>query len=376
VLSKNVNSTWAKNRVSVEPVQKLVSCGPSKAPLGVMVVGAGDIARYYFEYCMQDERSRLVAVADPDPAARRRAEQQYTVEQVVEDYREVLRQNDIDVVIVCTPHYLHYPVVMDALRMGKNVICEKPIANTVAEADEMIDFAQACGKKLFVTLNSRFQKRTAKIYEVLSSGSLGKIFMARAAYLGYELTRMADPDHWKGDLEKAGGGVLLDGGYHVIDLMNSFLGAAKHVQALGGRFVITAPNKGEDNIFVLIEYECGAIADIQVSFTACNAGCYREATLMIDIDLYGTQGSLRYDYNWDTVQARERMELLYPEKGRQNVDLKGNAGLNCYRHFFDCLRNDTEPMVTALDARNTSAVVEAAYESMRTGKKTAVSWRP
>lgn len=343
--------------------------------LGVMIIGVGDISKCYFSHCRRDERTRLIAAADPAPKARKWAMDNYNVNLAVADYREALGRDDIDVVIVCTPHNLHHPIVMDALRAGKDVICEKPISVSVAQADEMIDFAAKCGRKLLVTLNSQFPPRTFRIKEILSEGKLGKVFMSHAAYLGYEFDRMADPDHWKGDMVKAGGGVLLDGGYHIVDLMNSFMGRARYVQALGGKFVVQAPNKGEDNISLLIEYEHGAIADLQVSFTVCNAGCRREPTLMIDMDLYGTDGSVRYQYGWDTVKIHESLKLLRPDEPQQNIDLIHNDCPDCYTHFFDCLTDSAAPIVTAIQARNASAVVEAAYESARGGGKVEVDWR-
>ncbi|MDY6913413.1 MAG: Gfo/Idh/MocA family oxidoreductase, partial [Planctomycetota bacterium] len=347
----------------------------SSKQLGVMVVGAGDVSKNYFGHCQRDERTRIVAVADPNHEALRRAEQTYRPDVVAEDYKELLGREDIGVVVVLTPHHLHYPVVMDALKAGKDVICEKPITVSVGQADEMIDFARKCGRKFLVTLNSQFTPRSFKIREILSRKLLGEVFMAHVAYLGYEYARMADPNHWKGDSAKAGGGVLLDGGYHIVDLANSFLGRARYVQAAGGRYVVEAPQKGEDNITLLVEYAGGAVADLQVSFTACNVGCDRAPTLMIDIDLYGADGSLRYGYGWDAVEIREEMELLRPQKGRETIDLSQGDYPDCYSHFFDCLIQDAKPIVTPMHARNALAVVEAAYESMRSGRKIEVNWR-
>ena len=343
--------------------------------LGIMVIGAGAISKNYLDYFSNSDRTKLVAVAEPNPQTREYVKSNYAPTLIVSDYREAINRDDIDIVIVCTPHNLHYPIVIDALENGKHVFCEKPISISVKEADEMIDMAQRCERKLFVSLNMRFTERALKIKQMLDEEVLGRVFMAQSAYLGYEIDRLADPDHWKGDIAKAGGGVLLDGGYHIVDLMNWFFGQAKSVQAAGGQFVIDAPNKGEDNISLLIEYANGIIANLQVSFTVCNTGCHKEPTLILQHNFYGTEGTLFSEYNWDTIKANQYFDLVKPESGRKEV---GFDNVDCpvmCTHFLESLTNNTTPIVSATDARNAMAVVEAAYESICTGQKIAVKWR-
>ena len=340
--------------------------------LGVLPVGTGNVATSYLEYLCQSDRARLVAIADPNAEALQRACATCPCELAVQDYRTVLDRPEIDVVLVCTPHYLHHPVVCDALRAGKDVLSEKPIAINLREADDMIDLAGEKERQFFVSLNMRFEADARHIRQLVQQGDLGRIVWARAAYLGYEIKNFSNPDHWKGDLVKAGGGVLLDGGYHVVDLLNSYFGKAKCVNALGGRLVIETPEKGEDNIALLIEYESGIIADLVASFTTSNVGCDQAPTLMLSMDLSGTEGTLFSGY--DSARLQRHLDVVKPS-GRSEVDLGTVGALNKNDHFFDCLRDHTQPMVTAIDARNATAVVEAAYASMRSGQRTAVDWR-
>lgn len=343
----------------------------AEAP-GVLVVGLGFVAEGYLHYLRDADRARLVAVADPFEPARQRAAEVCSFEAGVDDYREVLERPDVDVVIVCTPHNLHHPVVTDALRAGKDVLCEKPIAVNVAEADEMIDLARDRRRTLLVGLNMRFSGWSWQIDRLLGEGAVGRVVFARASYLGYETKRFNDPNNWKGDLVKAGGGVLLDGGYHVVDLLNWYLGRAKAVQALGGRRVIEPQNKGEDNVGVLIEYENGAFADLFASFTTCNVGCDREPTLFLSMDVSGTEATLLSGY--DSARRHQSLEVVKPV-GRDAIDLAPHGIPDKHDHFFDCIAGRDEPRVTALDGRNATAVVEAAYESIRSGNRVDVDWR-
>ena len=340
--------------------------------LGVFLVGAGNVASGYLEYFRDSVPAALVAIAEPNRDALERACATCPCKFTVEDYRSALDRPEVDVVLVCVPHYLHHPVVCHALRAGKDVLCEKPIAVNLREADEMIDLANQLQRRLLVSLNMRFEADVRKTTELIRQNTLGRIVWARAAYLGYEVQSFNDPNHWKGDLDKAGGGVLLDGGYHVVDLLNSYFGRAKHVQALGGRLVIDVPHKGEDNISILIEYENGSIATLVASFTTCNVGCDVAPTLMLSMDMSGTDGTLFSGY--DSAQLKRHLEVLKPS-GRSEVNFDSVGTLNKNDHFFNCIRTGSEPLVSAIDARNATAVVEAAYASMRTGEKTRVNWR-
>ena len=99
-------------------------------------------------------------------------------------------------------------MVTSALKAGKHVICEKPLAITVAEADDMLDTAARHNKTLLVTMNMYFSPWAVGIRKLLGEKKLGTVFMAQSSYLGYEVARLRDPHDWKGDLQKAGGGVL------------------------------------------------------------------------------------------------------------------------------------------------------------------------
>jgi predicted dehydrogenase len=343
---------------------------------GVLLIGTGAVAVPYLKFAHENEHLKLVAIADPNATARKEAEEKYGPVVSVSDYKEVIDRPDIDLVIVCTPHFLHHSMVTSALNAGKHVICEKPIAITLAEADEMLDAAARNKKMFLVTMNMFFNPWAIGIRRLLGEKKLGKVFMAQSSYLGYEVARLRDPRDWKGDLQKAGGGVLLDGGYHIIYTMNSWMGEAKSVQMTGGQYVIGQPHKGEDNAALLVEYEGGAIGNLIVSFTVCSPGCHEQPTLHLEHNLWGTDGSVHSLYHWDPIGGLSQcLEFCQPREGMQSIDLKAISTSGHLPHYIACLAQGTTPQTTALDARNALAVVEAAYASMKTGKKQPVNWR-
>ena len=365
-----------KRRTSYIPLKSKKGCArEDSAVRGVMIIGAGTVSGKYLNYFSKNKRTRLIAVADPSSCVRDRIGMEYHPDLLVSDYKEVIERDDIHIVVVCTPHNLHYSVVIDSLEAGKDVICEKPLAVSVKEADEMINAADNLGKQLFVTLNMRFDNYVAKIKDVIQQGQVGNVFMARSAYLGYELDRLDDPKSWKGDLQKAGGGVLLDGGYHLIDLMNSCLGQAKAVQAMGGRYIVKAPNKGEDNISLLVEYGHNCMANLQVSFTACSPGCGETPTLRLEHEFFGDKGTMSALSGWDPIRGSQRKLELLTLTGFESIDLNEVRCPDMIDHLLDCILTGSEPLVTAMDARNACAVVEAAYKSIQTGRKINVDWR-
>ena len=343
--------------------------------MGVLVIGCGGAAKGHLKAIHENTRLKLIAVADPNEDSLQWTKENYAPTLAVSNYKEALDRDDIDIVMVLAPHYLHHIMVLDSLRSGKHVLCEKPISISVWEADEMIDTAKECGKELFVMLNNRFSPSARVTRELLDSEQIGRIFMARSGYFGYEVERLADMSHWKGDLKKAGGGVLVDGGYHIVDLMNGFLGPARTVSAEGGQLVIEAEGKGEDNISLLIEYENGATATLQVSFTMILPGCDKEPTLAMEHSFLGTNGTIYSNYSWNPIEGLAQHLDVVSTQGRKSVALDSVEPLNQLDHFISCIVDGTSPLVSALDARNASAVVEAAYESIKTGTKVKVDWR-
>ena len=328
-------------------------------PLRFGVIGAGVISGAYLENYAKDPRTEVVGIADTNGDLLGKAAKTYGIEQATDDYRELLENKKIDIIVVATPHFLHHPMVMDALEAGKDVLCEKPLAMNAAQAEEMIGKAKAKGKRLFVGLNMRTGAGFRTVEKVIQSGKIGRPFLSRISYFGHELERMQDPQHWKGSKDGAGGGVLLDGGYHVIDIMNMFFGEPQDVMAVCCKCVIKTENKCEDNAVLLIKYSEEMIGEVAASFTIKNARSKQEPTLRLRLEVYGTEGSVWAEYyshddlGWQTT-------LVSGDKSSQ-IPLQPFVPENIQLHFVDCLLDGTTPIVTAEDALRVHRIVDAAY---------------
>jgi predicted dehydrogenase len=330
-----------------------------KAPLGVGIIGLGVIAGGYLELSQKDPRLKLAALADASQAAVDQTVAKFPAPLATTDYHALISSDTVDLVVVGTPHFLHHPMVIEALRAGKDVICEKPLAITAAEAEEMIDVARVCGRRLFVGLNMRTNPAFRTVQRAMQSGRLGDVFLARVCYLGHEIERMLDPKNWKGSIDKAGGGVLLDGGYHVIDVMNMLMGKPESVTAVCKRSVITTPNKAEDNAVVLLTYPGNRIGEVTASFTIKNQMSKQEPTLRLRLEAYGTEGSIWTEYcshngmGWVTTQVCDDREEQIPVEPFEPDYIA--------RHYIDCLVDGIEPIVSAEDALEVQRIVDQAY---------------
>jgi predicted dehydrogenase len=324
----------------------------------------------------------LVAFCDIVPERARQAAEQFGVQgaRVYESYQELLQDGSIDVVHVCTPNDSHAEITIAALESGKHVMCEKPMAKTAHDARRMLEAAKRTGKKLTIGYNNRFRPDSQHLHKVCEDGTLGEIYYAKA----HAVRRRAVPT-WGVflDEEKQGGGPLIDIGTHALDLalwmMNNYkpkvvLGKAYHklsqrenaANAWGPwdpkQFTV------EDSAFGMILMENGATIVLESSW-ALNTLDVKEAK----VTLHGTEGGADME---DGLRINgESHSRLYT----QEVDLNA-GGVAFYsgstetdpdleaRLWIESVINDTDPVVLPEQALVVSEILEAIYESSKTGK--------
>ncbi|WP_019534520.1 Gfo/Idh/MocA family protein [Paenibacillus ginsengihumi] len=351
--------------------------------LNIAVVGCGGIANgKHLPSLSRLKEVKLVAFCDIVIERARAAADKYGASgaQVYEDYRELLADETIQVVHVCTPNDSHAEIAIAAMEAGKHVMCEKPMAKTAAEARRMVEAAKRTGRKLTIGYNNRFRPDSLHLKQLCEAGELGDIYYAKA----HAIRRRAVPT-WGVflDGEKQGGGPLIDIGTHALDLtlwlMNNYepravLGQAFHklssrenaANAWGpwdpAKFTV------EDSAFGMIVMKNGATIMLESSW-ALNTLDVKEAKCT----LCGTEGGADME---DGLRLNgEKLSRLY----KHQVQLDA-GGVDFYdgkkesmqdtemRLWIDALLNDKEPVVTPEQACVVSEILEAIYESARTGK--------
>jgi len=249
------------------------------------LIGCGAIGALRAEAIAEISGFRLVAVADAD-AARARAVADRFRAPVESDWRDLVRRDDLDAVIVSTPPPLHAPMCVGALEAGKHVLCEKPLARLPEEGRAILKAAERSGRLLATGFNYRFYPAIVKAREILDSGLIGELDHIRS-YAGHpggsEFTHA-----WVHDVDVMGGGALVDNGIHVLDLTRYFLGEVSEVKSFATGNVWGFAGC-EDNAFVLLRSPVGKVASLQASWSEWRG--YRWA-----IDIYGTRGCVRASY--------------------------------------------------------------------------------
>lgn len=334
--------------------------------LRVAVIGVGSIAqhRHLVEY-NNNPNVEIVAVCDINKERAETVAEQYGAKPYF-DYEQLLADKELDAVSICLPNYLHAPASIAALIAGCHVLCEKPMATSREEADEMIKTAKETGKKLMIAHNQRFVPSHEKARELIESGEVGKIYSFRTAF-GH-----GGPDNWSADgtdswffkKEEAFIGAMGDLGVHKTDLLRYVLGE-EFVEVAG--FVETSAKDFadvDDNAVCILKTESGLVGTLAASW-AYNAG---EDNSTI---IYGEKAILRLEddpVNNLVVQYADGRVVNYQLGGIQTNEDGGQTTTHVIDHFVECIKKDAEPLINGEEGKKSLEVILAALESAETKK--------
>lgn len=250
--------------------------------LRVAIVGCGDIGILRAKALAQSPGCQLVVTADTDSAKARASAALVPGAEAMTDWRQAVKREDVDAVVISTPPSLHEEMVITALEAGKHVLCEKPLARSPQECRNMVAAAERTGKRLATGFNYRFYPSFRRARELLDSGVIGELDHIRS-YGGYTATSHNQP--WVHDANTVGGGAMRDIGIHLLDLTRDFLGDVASVQGTASNRVWKYPGC-EDNGFALLTSSKGNIAAVHASWTEWRRYQFR-------VEIYGTRGCIR-----------------------------------------------------------------------------------
>jgi len=332
------------------------------ARMGVAVIGMGLIGERRARVAAVHPRSRLSVLVDTDARKAARLASELGCDSGTR-WEKAVRRDDVDIVVVATPNNLLSPVGTAALRAGKHVLCEKPMAVRVKEAEGMVQEARRSGGMLKVGYNLRHHPSIAKAHELLSRGAVGDPILVRACYghggrPGYER-------EWRCDPAVSGGGELIDQGVHLIDLSRWFLGDFTEVRGLvTTAFWENAPV--EDNVFATLKTGEGRVAHLHASWTQ-----WRNR---FRFEVFGTRGyliasGLGGSYGPESLVWGKRNPLKPPPTERSFSFPGGDVSWRKeWRDFISAIRAGRQPLAAGVDGLRVLTVVEAIYRSSRTGR--------
>ncbi|MBI4634981.1 MAG: Gfo/Idh/MocA family oxidoreductase [Candidatus Rokubacteria bacterium] len=331
----------------------------TEAALGVGVVGCGAIGLRRATVAASHPASRVVAVADLEPARAREAAEAAGA-QTLAGWREVVRHPEVDVVIVATTHDWLAPISIAALEAGKHVLCEKPMAAGSREAGELVAAVRRTGRFLKVGFNHREHPAIRQAHDLAVRGEVGDIYFIRCRYghggrPGYER-------EWRMDPERSGGGELLDQGIHAIDLFRWFLGDLSEATGITATWEWRAPV--EDNVFALFRTPQGQVASLHASWTQWKN--------LFSFEVVGARGALLVEglgksYGTERLTMQRRIPSGPPEEERLEFPEPDRSWDREWEDFVAAIRGAGAPAVGAEDGLAALRLVEAVYESARSG---------
>jgi len=294
---------------------------------------------------------RTVAICDVDKTRTEQAKNDFPEVEVYNSVDTLLKKSDVDLCVIITPHNTHAPLALKCLRAGKSVVCEKPFCLTVREADAMIAAAREAGVTLTVYHNRRYDGDFLALKEILSSGTIGRVFKVEATFGGY-----SRPGAWWRSSKKISGGALYDWGAHFVDWILNLV--PERIESVSGEFF----NKlhwhhvtNEDHCEATIRFANGVVATLQMSSLS--------AVPLPRWRILGTEGGVIDDR---AVEGHFTVvRFVHGQPVKMHVPYKQGRWDRYYPALADHLLRGEELVVKPEEARRVIAVIEFAERSAR-----------
>jgi predicted dehydrogenase len=337
-----------------EPVVQHRYCGASTMTR-IGIVGTGGISHAHASgFLALPDRATVTALCDVDEANLNRMAARFPEAKRFSDWKELLA-SDVDAVVICLPHHLHRPCIVDCAEAGKHILCEKPLCTNLDDA-EQIRAALRGGVKLMCAHNQLFDPAVERARKALDDGLVGDVWALRTVDCVWLTEAMKGQWGWRGNKETMGGGCLIDTGYHptymLLYLANS---TPKEVVGMTDKYYSPGLD-GEDTAEVLVRFENGVRGSILTSWAHEVPHGYWQ------VHAIGNRGQL----------FGRRSELFVQPTGWSEparIALPGRKAFQAQaEHFLDCIENDLRPRNDHEDGISVLQVILGAYNSVTTGK--------
>ncbi len=339
----------------------------------IAMLGSGFVAEFYMQGLANVNHHEVVANYSRDAARARDFAARWSIPEPTSDVDCLIARGDLDLFIIALPNEAHLPVSLALAKAGRNQVCTKPLGRNRQEAKAMLDAADGSGALHGYAETEVFSPCVVKAREIVEKGGIGRVLWVRSreSHSGPH-----SPHFW--DVEKTGGGAMNDLGCHCIEAARYFFGkddTITEVMAWGARLVHHERTAGEDNALLVLKFANGGIAHCELSWTT-------KGGLDLRNEIHGSDGSVFTDVtratpivSFTTGSAGYVVEKADADKGWTRP-LPEEAFAYGYqaemRHFVECVRDGASPRETYQDGYIVNCVLDAGYESMRTGRWTRV----
>ncbi|MCL4541169.1 MAG: Gfo/Idh/MocA family oxidoreductase [Chloroflexi bacterium] len=346
------------------------------APIKVGVIGVG-VGRGHVREYTQCPDAELVAICDADPTRLSKVVERFqlTGTKTYTDYQEMLRHPELQAVSIALPNFLHAPVTLAALKAGKHVLCEKPLALNAQEAATMVRTARERGLTLMVNFNYRFSEPSWLIHQAVTSGIIGDIYYARTGWLRNR--GIPGLGGWFTTKRLSGGGALIDLGVHRLDLALWYMGYPQPISVTGatygqfGKIIAESQEKTfdvDDLAVGFIRFVNGASLIIEASWTGNS-----EKREEMFTQVLGTRGGAIQRNTGEGYEFEARIFQDVAGTLTEVKPLSSIQGLEPIRyHFIHCLQKGVDPIAPGEHGLILMQILDAIYASAASGHIEAV----
>ena len=322
------------------------------------IIGCGAIARAHAGGYEKVHNAKIVAAADTEKGQLEKFSREYGIQALYTDYMKMLETEQLDLVSICTWPPLHCEMTIKAAQAGvRGILCEKPMACSLAEAEKMIEAADKAGVTLMIGETVRFNPVNLKIKDLIDRNIIGEIFLVRI-FRDHEMHDYLRRRPWMLDKRKAFGGIWSSGGVHDVDVLRMLVGEVETVSLFKAKSMLPEM-EGDDTSAAILKFENGALGVVTESFSTKTFRSLAPNGCPSIIN--GSNG---------TITVHQNEVEVYGEKTHgPNVCLRikvepKDLFAEEIRHFLNCVRTGSKPVTSGEDQRRTLAVICAGYESL------------
>lgn len=341
--------------------------GLNMKKIRVGIIGCGNIFPMHAYPASKRDEVELVAVCDHKEERAKEKAIEFDCKFYM-DYKKMIDEEDLDVVHICTPHYLHAPMTLYAAKAGVNVLTEKPMSIKLADAKAMLDVARENNILLGVIFQNRYNPGAMLIKETLVSGQLGKIITSKLSVTWNRSDEYYSKSDWKGTWDLEGGGVIIDQAIHTMDLMRWFIDSEieyvdAHISNRAHEII-----QVEDSAEGVIKYKNGVVS----SFHAIN---YYGYDAPVEIELHCENGLVKMEADKAMIRFTDGRQLIADKSPHESFDygnVKSYWGVSHVKqinNYYDALEKGIQPEITAADAYKTQKLICAIYDSGKEHKR-------
>lgn len=362
----------------------------SDLPYNIAILGCGKVAHLHAKAIQNLPNARLSGVWSRSINTAKNFADQYKV-QFYAEIEKLVKEQEIDLVIVCTPHPFHLQPVLEAAAAGANILVEKPLASTLEDSDKIIKACKNAGVKLGVISQRRWYEPVKRVKEAIEAGKIGKPVFGTINMLGWRDKNYYDSDEWRGTWKMEGGGVLVNQAPHQLDLFLWFMGEIDEVYGLW-RNLNHPYIEVEDTAVAIVKFKNGSIGNIIVS-NSQKPGIYGKvhvhgengASVGVQTDggamfIAGMSGILEPPVNdiWSVPGEENMLEQWKAEDSAHfnRIDPMVFYMERQIEDFLNAIQNNTQPLVTGEDGRQTVELFTAIYRSTRDNKPVKFPLQP